>query len=67
MNLAVKMQQRRMKLLFQMPFSRKINEVILTDGGLGTTLDDYGLDIRNDPLWLRVCLRCFPIVLVLFS
>ena len=34
-----------------MTFARRDNQAILIDGGLGTTLVDYGLDIRSDPLW----------------
>ncbi|CAF3597854.1 unnamed protein product [Adineta steineri] len=34
-----------------MNFSRKNDKIILIDGGLGTTLQDYGCDVNNDPLW----------------
>ena len=34
-----------------MTFARRNNQTILIDGGLGSTLVDYGLNIRNDPLW----------------
>ena len=29
-------------------------KIVLTDGGLGTTLHEYGLEIFSDPLWLRI-------------
>ncbi|CAF4053764.1 unnamed protein product [Rotaria sp. Silwood2] len=34
-----------------MSFSQKYNKVILIDGGLGTTLHEYGLAVLDDPLW----------------
>ncbi|CAF3408735.1 unnamed protein product [Rotaria sp. Silwood1] len=34
-----------------MSFSRKDDKVILIDGGLGTTLYEYGLATLDDPLW----------------
>ncbi len=35
-----------------MNFSRRNEQIILIDGGLGTTLQEYGLAILDDPLWL---------------
>jgi S-methylmethionine-dependent homocysteine/selenocysteine methylase len=37
-----------------MNFSRRKDQIILIDGGLGTTLHEYGLAILNNPLWLII-------------
>jgi methionine synthase I (cobalamin-dependent) len=37
-----------------MNFSRTNDKIILIDGGLGTTLQEYGLAILDDPLWLII-------------
>lgn len=34
-----------------MRFNRKTNQTILIDGGLGSTLLDYGVNVNSDPLW----------------
>jgi methionine synthase I (cobalamin-dependent) len=47
-----------------MNFSRINDKIILIDGGLGTTLQEYGLDVLNDPLWLIILkenFSCFDI------
>ena len=35
-----------------MNFADLKNKIILIDGGLGTTLQEYGNDTLADPLWL---------------
>jgi S-methylmethionine-dependent homocysteine/selenocysteine methylase len=35
-----------------MNFSRTNDKIILIDGGLGTTLHEYGFNVLSDPLWL---------------
>jgi S-methylmethionine-dependent homocysteine/selenocysteine methylase len=37
-----------------MSFSRPNDKIILIDGGLGTTLHEYGLETLSDPLWLLI-------------
>jgi len=37
-----------------MNFVPKREKIYLIDGGLGTTLQDYGLDVHRDPLWLII-------------
>ena len=37
-----------------MSFSRRNEKIILIDGGLGTTLQENGLAILDDPLWLII-------------
>jgi methionine synthase I (cobalamin-dependent) len=37
-----------------MNFSRTNDQIILIDGGLGTTMQEYGLAVLDDPLWLMI-------------
>ena len=48
-----------------MNFSFKHDKIILIDGGLGTTLYEYDLDILNDPLWLIIDKKLCVIVFFL--
>ena len=48
-----------------MNFADLKNKIILIDGGLGTTLQEYGHDTLTDPLWLvklarKTILTFFP-------
>ncbi len=42
-----------------MSFSRTKDKIILIDGGLGTTLQEYGFDVLGDPLWLIMLKEIF--------
>ena len=39
---------------FQMNFFPKNDQIYVIDGGLGTTLHEFGLDTLADPLWLII-------------
>jgi hypothetical protein len=49
-----------------MNFSRTNDKIILIDGGLGTTLQEYGLDVLNDPLWLIILKENLYLYLIVF-
>jgi hypothetical protein len=49
-----------------MSFSRTNDKIILIDGGLGTTLHEYGLDTLGDPLWLLILKEIICIVIIFF-